>query len=74
MNLAELKPGEQGIIRAIGALGPLKRRLMDMGVLAGETVKVIKVAPMGDPLEIEIKSYRLSLRRKEAQEIALEEK
>ncbi len=49
MNLAKLKPGEKGTITAIGAIGPLKRRLMDMGVLVGEEVQVMKVAPLGDP-------------------------
>jgi len=72
MNLAKLKPGEKGRITGIGAIGPLKRRLMDMGVLVGETVKVIKVAPMGDPIEVFIKSYNLSLRKKEAEGIAVE--
>jgi ferrous iron transport protein A len=72
MNLAKLKPGEKGRITGIGAIGPLKRRLMDMGVLVGEEVKVIKVAPMGDPIEIFIKSYNLSLRKKEAEGIAVE--
>lgn len=72
MTLADLKPGEKGRIGAIGISGPLKRRLMDMGVLVGEEVRVIKVAPLGDPLEVEVKSYRLSLRRQEAQGITLE--
>ena len=72
MNLAQLKTGERGRITAIGAIGPLKRRLMDMGVLVGEEVKVVKVAPMGDPIEVFIKSYNLSLRKKEAEGIAVE--
>jgi ferrous iron transport protein A len=72
MNLAKLRPGEKGRITAIGAIGPLKRRLMDMGVLVGEEVKVEKVAPLGDPIEVSIKSYRLSLRKKEAEGIAVE--
>lgn len=71
-TLADLKPGEGGRITAIGTVGPLKRRLMDMGVLVGEEVRVIKIAPMGDPLEVAIKSYRLSLRRQEAQGISVE--
>lgn len=71
-NLAGLKPGQQGKITAIGAIGPLRRRLMDMGVLVGEVVDVVKVAPMGDPIEIRIKSYSLSLRKKEAEGIAVE--
>lgn len=72
MNLASLKPGDQGRITAIGATGPLRRRLMDMGVLAGENVRVVKVAPLGDPIEVLIKNYRLSLRKSEAEGIALE--
>jgi ferrous iron transport protein A len=72
MTLAKLKPGESGRITAIGAIGPLKRRLMDMGVLVGEIVKVVKVAPLGDPLEITVKSYQLSLRKQEAEGIAVE--
>ncbi|HEX8948068.1 MAG TPA: FeoA family protein [Dissulfurispiraceae bacterium] len=72
MNLAMLKPGEQGQITRIGATGPLKRRLMDMGVLVGERVKVEKIAPLGDPIEVSLKGYRLSLRKKEAEGIAIE--
>jgi ferrous iron transport protein A len=72
MNLAMLKPGQSGRISHIGALGPLKRRLMDMGVLIGEEVKVEKVAPLGDPIEITVKSYNLSLRKREAEGILLE--
>lgn len=72
MNLASLKPGQQGRITAIGAVGPLRRRLLDMGVLVGESVRVVKVAPLGDPIEVTVKSYHLSLRRQEAQGIAVE--
>ncbi|QWV93688.1 ferrous iron transport protein A [Geomonas oryzisoli] len=72
MNLAKLKPGQKGTITSIGSIGPLKRRLMDMGVLVGEQVKVLKVAPLGDPIEVSIKSYNLSLRKKEAEGIAVE--
>ena len=72
MNLAMLKPGEQGRITGIGAVGPLRRRLMDMGVLVGEGITVVKVAPLGDPIEVTIKSYRLTLRKQEAAGIAVE--
>lgn len=71
-NLAKLKPGQKGTITSIGAIGPLKRRLMDMGVLTGEEVQVLKMAPMGDPIEVKIKSYNLSLRKKEAEGISVE--
>jgi ferrous iron transport protein A len=71
MNLAMLKPGQSGRISVIGAIGPLKRRLMDMGVLVGEVVRAEKVAPLGDPIEITVKNYNLSLRKKEAEGILL---
>jgi len=73
MHLAMMKPGQQGRIVRIGtAVGPMKRRLMDMGVLAGEPVRVEKVAPLGDPIEVIIKGYHLSLRKKEAEGIEVE--
>jgi ferrous iron transport protein A len=72
MNLAMLKPGEKGKITNIGAAGKIKRRLMDMGILVGEEVKVEKIAPLGDPIEVIIKNYHLSLRKNEAEEIAVE--
>ncbi len=72
MNLAELKPGEKGRIVSIGSMGPMKRRLMDMGLLVGEEVRVEKVAPLGDPIEVRIKSYSLSLRKQEANGIGVE--
>jgi ferrous iron transport protein A len=50
----------------------MRRRLMDMGLLPGELVAVEKVAPLGDPLEVTVKSYALSLRKAEAEGIAVE--
>ncbi|HEX9288112.1 MAG TPA: FeoA family protein [Anaeromyxobacteraceae bacterium] len=73
MNLAKLRPGARARITAVGAIGPMRRRLMDMGILVGEHVTVEKVAPLGDPIEVTIKSYKLSLRKKEAEGIAVEE-
>ncbi len=73
MNLSTLKPGQQGtILKLDRSIGPIRRRLMDMGVIPGETVKVEKVAPMGDPIEITVKSYNLSLRKNEARGIEIE--
>ncbi|ACD95502.1 FeoA family protein [Trichlorobacter lovleyi] len=73
MNLSNLKPGQQGkILKLDSSIGPIRRRLMDMGVIPGETVKVEKVAPMGDPIEVSIKSYNLSLRKNEAKGIEIE--
>lgn len=72
MNLAMLKPGEKGRITKMGSMKPIKRRLMDMGVLVGQEVKVEKVAPLRDPIEMTIKNYKLSLRKKEAEGISVE--
>jgi ferrous iron transport protein A len=72
MNLAVLNPGERGRIVRIGAIGPLKRRLMDMGVLVGVEVRVEKVAPLGDPIEVTVRNYSLSLRKSEAEGILVE--
>jgi ferrous iron transport protein A len=71
-NLAKLAPGHRGRITAVGAVGPMRRRLMDMGVLPGVEVEVQKVAPLGDPIEVRIRSYSLSLRKSEAEGIAVE--
>ncbi|MBI5443042.1 MAG: ferrous iron transport protein A [Deltaproteobacteria bacterium] len=72
MNLSMLRPGEKGTITRLEATGPLKRRLMDMGVLVGEEIRIDKVAPLGDPIEVTVKSYKLSLRKKEAEGIGIE--
>jgi ferrous iron transport protein A len=71
-NLSKLAPGATARITSIGSIGPMRRRLMDMGLLPGEEVQVEKVAPLGDPIEVRIRSYHLSLRKKEAEGIAVE--
>jgi ferrous iron transport protein A len=72
MTLRDLKPGQSGTVTSIGEKGPMKRRLMDMGVTPGTEVKIIKVAPLGDPIEVNIRGYELSLRKDEAQRILVE--
>jgi ferrous iron transport protein A len=71
-NLSKLVPGDRARIVAIGAIGAMKRRLMEMGVLPGEEIEVRKVAPLGDPIEVRVKGYSLSLRKSEAAEISVE--
>ena len=70
--LSTLRPGQHGVIVRLGAKGPLKRRLLDMGVVRGESIEVVRVAPLGDPVEFLLKGYRLSLRKKEAEQILVE--
>jgi ferrous iron transport protein A len=67
MTLAQLSPGEKGRIVAVAGAGPLRRRLMDMGLLPGQEIRVEKIAPLGDPIEVIVRSYTLSLRRNEAE-------
>lgn len=71
MTLKELKPGQQGTVASIGTTGPMKRRIMDMGITPGVEIKVVKVAPLGDPIEVNVRGYELSLRKEEAQQIAM---
>jgi ferrous iron transport protein A len=71
-DLSKLAPGTRARILNVGAIGPMRRRLMDMGVLPGVEVEVQKVAPLGDPMEVSVRSYSLSLRKKEAEGIAVE--
>lgn len=72
MTLKDLKPGQEGKVISIGERGPMRRRIMDMGVTPGITVKVIKVAPLGDPIEVNIRGYELSLRKSEAENIQIQ--
>jgi len=72
MTLKDLNPGQEGTVMSIGQRGPMRKRLMDMGVTPGIKVKVVKVAPLGDPIEINIRGYELSLRKNEAENIEVE--
>jgi len=72
LPLHELKIGQRGTIVRVGGKGPAKRRMMDMGLVAGTEVKVERVAPLGDPIEIKIKGYHLSLRKEEAVQVQVE--
>ena len=68
-NLSELKPGEKAKVQGISGKGLLKKRLLDMGVIAGTPVEVLKVAPLGDPIDIKVKGYQLTLRKAEASQV-----
>lgn len=71
MTLNDLKIGESGVISAVGGEGMLRLRLLDMGLIPNTKVTVQKVAPMGDPIQIHLRGYELTLRRAEAQKIEL---
>jgi len=70
--LSTLKKGQLGIIVHVGGKGAVKRRMMDMGVVPGSEISVVRVAPFGDPIEFNIKGYSLSLRKSEAEQIIVE--
>lgn len=72
-TLADLSPGEQGWVKTVGGEGALHRHLMDMGLTPGTQVKAGKLAPMGDPMEILLRGYSLTLRKADAQNILLRE-
>lgn len=72
VSLKELKPNESGTIKSIGGSGPIRRRLMDMGVTPGAKVIMKKVAPLGDPIEVNIRGYELSIRKAEAEQVTVE--
>lgn len=72
VTLASLKPGERAAIRKITGAGGIRRRLLDMGATAGTIVEVERVAPLGDPIEVKIKGYHLTLRKEEARRIVVE--
>lgn len=69
--LSDIPVGQSGVIVALGVAGALRRRLLALGLITGETVTVTRVAPLGDPLELEVKGYRLSLRKGEAGQIMI---
>ncbi len=71
-RLADVEPGKKARIVHMGIKGPAGRRYREMGLVRGETIKVIRVAPLGDPVEIELKGYNLSLRKEEAELIIVE--
>ncbi len=73
MTLDNVKPGQGGIISSIGGQGLLRRRLLDMGLTPNTRVTVRKVAPMGDPIELSLRSYILTIRKDEAAKIELKE-
>ncbi|MCT4619432.1 MAG: ferrous iron transport protein A [Marinisporobacter sp.] len=71
-TLKELQPKTGSKIIKIQGTGPAKRRLMDMGIVRGSDIYVEKKAPLGDPIEVKIKGYSLTLRKEDAEKIIVE--
>ena len=72
MRLKELKTGQSAVITAVGGEGRLRQHFLDMGVIPGTQVKLVKLAPMGDPMQLTLHGYELSLRLAEAEKIEVE--
>jgi len=71
-TLREVKIGQSAVIKKLHGEGALKRRIMDMGLTKGTEVYVRKVAPLGDPLELTVRGYELSVRKSDAEMIEVE--
>ena len=71
-TLKQVKCGETGTVQKLQGEGPVKRRIMDMGITKGASVYVRKVAPLGDPVEVTVRGYELSLRKGDADMILVE--
>ena len=72
MTLDKLPLGQEAVITAVGGEGALRCRLLDMGLIPKTRVRVEKVAPLGDPLELRVRGYSLSLRKEDAGKIGVE--
>ena len=71
-NLRDLEPGQKARIIKISGNSSIKRRIMDMGLVPGAEIEMERYAPLGDPVEIKLKGYHLSLRKEEAENIVIE--
>ena len=71
-TLKDVKVGETATVARLHGEGPVKRRIMDMGITKGVEVYVRKVAPLGDPVELTVRGYELSIRKDEAEAIEVE--
>ena len=72
MTLREVQVGQTAKVVKLNGTGPVKRRIMDMGITKGQVIHVIRVAPLGDPMEITVRNYELSVRKADAEMIEVE--
>ncbi|MGP1589721.1 ferrous iron transport protein A [Oribacterium sp. oral taxon 102] len=73
MTVRDLKPGMDAVVKKLNGEGAVKRRIMDMGITKGTQVHVRKVAPLGDPIELTVRGYELSIRKADAEMIEIAE-
>lgn len=72
-GLDKFEIGESGVVKSVGGDGKIRRRLFDMGVTPGAKIYIRKRAPLGDPIEVTIRGYELTLRKTEAEAVTMEE-
>jgi len=72
MRLSQCQPGQGGKIVHLVGDDVLNQRLMEMGLIEGTAIKVVRIAPLGDPLQVEVQNYQLSLRKVEAERVEVE--
>ena len=73
MTLKDLNIGETAVVGTVGGEGALRQHFLDMGLIPGEEVTLVKFAPMGDPMELLLRGYSLTLRKEDARSITVEE-
>ncbi|MCQ2085630.1 MAG: FeoA domain-containing protein [archaeon] len=66
MKFADMKVGDVAVVSNVTGEGQLRKRILDLGITKGARVKLVRIAPLGDPVEIELRGYRLTLRKTEA--------
>ena len=71
-TLRALVPGQRGRVVNLGEKGPARRRLMDMGITPGVEIEIVKVAPLGDPIEVNLRGYELTIRIDDAKKIEVD--
>ncbi len=71
-KISDLRPGVKGKIKKIEGPSNLRKKLLDMGIIPGSPFEIVKLAPLGDPIDVKIKGYHLSLRKAEAATVLVE--
>lgn len=72
-TLKDIAVGQSAVVKKMYGEGATRRRMMDMGIIKGAIINVVKVAPLGDPIEVSVKNYQLSFRQADAELIEIEE-
>lgn len=66
MKLTNMKPGDRAVVTDVAGSGQLRKRMLDLGITKGAVIELVRIAPLGDPVEIGLRGYRLTLRKGDA--------